>query len=72
VVDDLMASAETLMTLLEMEGLRGQGRQRGHGGAAHREEFRPDVVLLDIGLPGMNGFEVAHQLRAQPSRATPC
>jgi CheY-like chemotaxis protein len=29
------------------------------------EEFRPDVVLLDIGLPGMNGFEVAHQLRKQ-------
>jgi CheY-like chemotaxis protein len=29
------------------------------------QEFRPDVVLLDIGLPGMNGFEVAHQLRKQ-------
>ena len=30
------------------------------------QEFRPDVVLLDIGLPGMNGFEVAHGLRSQP------
>ena len=29
-------------------------------------EFRPDVVLLDIGLPGMNGFEVARGLRGQP------
>ena len=29
-------------------------------------DFRPDVVLLDIGLPGMNGFEVAHRLRTQP------
>ena len=29
-------------------------------------EFRPQVVLLDIGLPGMNGFEVAHGLRSQP------
>jgi CheY-like chemotaxis protein len=30
------------------------------------EDFRPDVVLLDIGLPGMNGFEVANRLRSQP------
>jgi CheY-like chemotaxis protein len=30
------------------------------------EDFKPDVVLLDIGLPGMNGFEVAHRLRTQP------
>ena len=29
-------------------------------------EFRPDIVLLDIGLPGMSGYEVARQLRALP------
>ncbi|MDB5880606.1 MAG: putative histidine kinase, atypical hybrid, partial [Ramlibacter sp.] len=66
VVDDLAASAETLMTLLEMEGFRVKIASEGLSALAIAEEFRPDVVLLDIGLPGMNGFEVAHRLRMQP------
>ena len=67
VVDDLMASAETLMTLLEMEGFEVKVANEGHSALKIAQDFRPDVVLLDIGLPGMNGFEVAHQLRSQPA-----
>jgi hypothetical protein len=63
VVDDLPASAETLMTLLEMEGFEVKVANEGMAALRIAEDFRPDVVLLDIGLPGMNGFEVAHQLR---------
>jgi CheY-like chemotaxis protein len=66
VVDDLAASAETLMTLLEMEGFEVKIASEGMAALKIAEEFRPDVVLLDIGLPGMNGFEVAHRLRTQP------
>ena len=66
VVDDLPASAETLMTLLEMEGFEVKVANEGMEALSIAQEFRPDVVLLDIGLPGMNGFEVAHQLRNQP------
>jgi signal transduction histidine kinase/DNA-binding response OmpR family regulator len=66
VVDDLMASAETLMTLLEMEGFHVKIANEGMAALKIAEDFRPDVVLLDIGLPGMNGFEVAHRLRTQP------
>jgi CheY-like chemotaxis protein len=66
VVDDLQASAETLTTLLEMEGFEVRMAHDGQEALAMAREFRPDVVLLDIGLPGMNGFEVAHGLRAQP------
>ena len=66
VVDDLAASAETLMTLLEMEGFEVRVASEGMAALKIAEEFRPDVVLLDIGLPGMNGFEVAHRLRTQP------
>jgi CheY-like chemotaxis protein len=66
VVDDLAASAETLMTLLEMEGFEVKTAHEGMAALKIAEDFRPDVVLLDIGLPGMNGFEVANRLRSQP------
>ncbi|HEX7889196.1 MAG TPA: response regulator [Ramlibacter sp.] len=66
VVDDLAPSAETLMTLLEMEGFQVRVAHEGQDALRIAREFRPDVVLLDIGLPGMNGFEVAHGLRSQP------
>lgn len=66
VVDDLAASAETLMTLLEMEGFEVRVAHEGQEALSVAREFRPNVVLLDIGLPGMNGFEVAHGLRSQP------
>jgi signal transduction histidine kinase/CheY-like chemotaxis protein len=66
VVDDLQASAETLMTLLEMEGFQVRVAHEGQEALAIAREFKPQVVLLDIGLPGMNGFEVAHGLRSQP------
>ncbi len=66
VVDDLAASAETLMTLLEMEGFEVKIASEGMAALAIAQAFRPDVVLLDIGLPGMNGFEVANRLRALP------
>jgi len=66
VVDDLPASAETLMTLLTMEGFDVKVAHEGQEALRIAEEFRPDAVLLDIGLPGMNGFEVAHRLRTHP------
>ncbi|MBA2675010.1 response regulator [Ramlibacter sp.] len=66
VVDDLAASAETLMALLEMEGFEVKVANDGTSALKIAQEFLPDVVLLDIGLPGMNGFEVAHRLRDQP------
>jgi signal transduction histidine kinase/DNA-binding response OmpR family regulator len=66
VVDDLAASAETLMMLLQMEGFEVRIAHEGQAALEIAQEFRPDVVLLDIGLPGMNGFEVANRLRSQP------
>jgi signal transduction histidine kinase len=66
VVDDLAASAETLTMLLEMEGFEVKTAHEGMTALKIAEDFHPDVVLLDIGLPGMNGFEVAHRLRSQP------
>ena len=66
VVDDLAASAETLMTLLEMEGFDVRTANEGEAALKVASVFLPDAVLLDIGLPGMNGFEVANRLRSLP------
>jgi CheY-like chemotaxis protein/anti-sigma regulatory factor (Ser/Thr protein kinase) len=65
VVDDNRDSAESLALLL---GLDGHSIRRAHGGEEAlivAEEFKPDMVLLDIGMPGMNGYEVARRLRTQ-------
>src|SRR5262249_12475934 len=65
VVDDNEDGAESLATLLELLG--HQVRTAGDGPAAlvAADALPPDVILLDIGLPGMNGYEVAAHLRAR-------
>ena len=63
VVDDNVSSAESLAMVLKLDG---HEVQVNHDGAAALEtvrRFRPEVVLLDIGLPGMDGYEVARRLR---------
>ncbi|MDB5856341.1 MAG: putative histidine kinase, hybrid [Ramlibacter sp.] len=66
VVDDNLDAAETLATLLEMLGLQVRQAHDGTSVLAAALAFKPDVVLLDIGLPGMDGYEVAKALRAEP------
>ena len=63
VVDDSVDTASTLVTLLE---LTGHVARMAHDGLVALDaaiEFQPDVVILDIGLPGINDFEVAKRLR---------
>jgi len=72
VVDDNHDAAETLGVLL---GLLGAETRVVHDGAAALAAFRsyePAVVLLDLGLPGMDGFEIARRMRSEPNgpRAT--
>lgn len=66
VVDDLPASADTLKVLLELEGYVVRIANDGAAALTVAQEFGPDVLILDIGLPGMDGFEVARQLRSRP------
>lgn len=66
VVDDLPASADTLKVLLELEGYVVRIANDGAAALNVAREFEPDVLILDIGLPGMDGFEVARQLRNSP------
>jgi PAS domain S-box-containing protein len=66
VVDDNEDSAESLAMLLELEGhetLQAHDGVEAIEAAAH---FRPDAILLDVGLPRMNGYEVCRRIREQP------
>jgi len=65
VVDDNVDSAESLTVLL---GLTGNETRTAYDGLEALEEaasFRPDVILLDIGLPELNGYDVARKIREQ-------
>jgi signal transduction histidine kinase len=66
VVDDNLDSAESLAMLLGITGHEVQTAHDGEAAVAAAETFRPEVVLLDIGLPKLNGYEAAHQIRQQP------
>ena len=66
VADDNKDAADTLATLLQIMG--HSVRQVGDGEAAVRmaAEFKPQLVLLDIGMPKLNGYEACRQIRLQP------
>jgi PAS domain S-box-containing protein len=65
-VDDNVDAADTLSMLLEMEGCHTRAVHDGMQAVPAAREFAPDIVLLDIGLPGINGYEVAKRLRQDP------
>jgi signal transduction histidine kinase len=62
-VDDNVDGVESLADLIGMLGHEVRTAHDGPTGIGAVREFDPDIVLLDIGLPGMNGFEVARRLR---------
>jgi PAS domain S-box-containing protein len=66
VVDDNQDAAESLAMLLQSLGAAAHVVNSGAAALAALDAFRPDVVLLDIGMPGMDGYEVAQRIRQQP------
>jgi CheY-like chemotaxis protein len=64
VVDDNADAAQTLCSLLAMDGHTVQVAFAGPEALQCVESFRPHIVLLDIGLPGIDGYEVARRIRA--------
>ncbi len=67
VVDDNRDAAQALRLLLEGDGHEVQVAGDGPSGLALAKEYRPDVALLDIGLPKMSGYELAQRMREEPS-----
>jgi PAS domain S-box-containing protein len=66
VVDDNRDGAESLAKLLSLSGHETRIAFDGVEAIAAAEEFRPHVILLDIGMPRMNGFEACRRIREQP------
>ena len=66
IVDDNEDAANTLATILELSGHVTSSVYTAADALLRAAAFRPDVVLLDIGLPGMNGYEVAQKMRELP------
>jgi CheY-like chemotaxis protein len=66
VVDDNVDMATSLATLLRESGHDVQTAYDGPGALEAVRKFRPDVALLDVGLPELDGFEVAKRIRQQP------
>lgn len=66
VVEDHADARETLCELLQLCGHLTEGARDGPEGILKAGASQPDVAILDIGLPGLNGYEVAAQLRADP------
>lgn len=63
VVDDNHDSALSLAMMLSIMGHETRTAHDGESAVATAESFLPDVVLLDIGLPKLNGYEVAQRIR---------
>ena len=70
VVDDNVDAATTLAELMQLEGHEVRIAHDGPAAIAEAARFAPDAVLLDIGLPGMDGYEVVRELRKLPQLAT--
>jgi two-component system CheB/CheR fusion protein len=71
VVEDLEGVADMLVMLLKLWGHDVRAAHDGPAALIAARTFQPDVVLLDIGLPGMNGYEVARQLRREAHSPRP-
>ncbi|MBA1182091.1 PAS domain S-box protein [Pseudomonas psychrotolerans] len=70
VVDDIVDIALTLALLLEESGHTVTTAHDGPAALKKAEEEAPDIILLDIGLPGMDGYEVVRHLRKNPRLAS--
>jgi CheY-like chemotaxis protein len=72
IVEDNQAVADTLRLLLDLHGYEVQVAYTGPEGVRLAQEWPPEVVLCDIGLPGLDGYGVATALRRHPATAQAC
>ncbi|RPJ22359.1 MAG: response regulator [Chloroflexi bacterium] len=69
IVDDEYSGRETLQSILEGEGYQLEMAENGPQAIEKAKELLPDVILLDVMMPGMTGFEVCQRIRNDPQIA---
>jgi CheY-like chemotaxis protein len=67
VVDDHVASGDLLLEILSMEGYAVRVAHCGQDAVVAAREFQPQIALLDVGLPDMNGYALARLLKTDPA-----
>ena len=67
IVDDVEDNIEILGDLLTFDGYNVQTARSGESALERVQESRPDLILMDILMPGMDGFEVCERLKADAS-----
>jgi CheY-like chemotaxis protein len=71
VVEDNTDGADTLAMVLRLDGYDVEIARDGPSALVKGQEYKPDVVLLDLGLPGMTGYEVAKAIVGRRPARTP-
>jgi CheY-like chemotaxis protein len=66
IVDDHVASGDLLVEILSMEGYAVRVAHCARDAVATAREFKPQIALLDVGLPDMDGFALAKLIKADP------
>lgn len=70
VVDDEEQILLLLKTILSVYGFTAHECPHAWEAVAHAKELRPDVIILDVAMPDIDGYEVCRQLKAQPETAS--
>jgi two-component system, cell cycle response regulator DivK len=70
VIEDNDQNLYLVTFILEKNGYEVHPAREGQEGVSRADEVGPDLILLDIQLPGMDGYEVARRLRANPRLST--
>ena len=70
IVDDSPTEVHVLKTMLEKNGFQTSSALSGEEGIAKARQEKPDLVLMDIVMPGINGFQATRQLTKDPETAS--
>ena len=69
IVDDSPTETHILKGILEKHGFQTQTAENGTEGVERAKEIKPDLILMDVVMPGLNGFQATRQLTKDPVTA---